>query len=92
MSGTRARNQALGIGTVVFVLVLVILALTWVKSASDTKIQPCSTATAFDDVNGGSCEEATKRHELALAGSVAVAFVGGMTVYSVTGRRLGATF
>ncbi len=91
MSGTAARRQALGLGMVVFVLALVLLALTWVKSASDAKVQSCSPSVVAID-NVGSCEEATRAHELALAGSATVAFVAGMGVYSVAGRKLGATF
>jgi hypothetical protein len=91
MSGPKAKSQALGVGLVVFVLVLVVLALTWVKNTSDTKVEWCSPSVVGID-NVGSCEKATRGHELALAGSVAVAFVAGMTVYSVTGRKLGTTF
>ena len=71
---------------VVFVAVVAVLTVTWIRPSYDERSAACSSAS---DVNGGPCEGAVGESEISLAGTFGAALGVSVAAYSVLTRRAG---
>lgn len=85
-SDARPRLIAWFASALVFVMVAVLLTVTWVRPSFDERSAKCVSA---GDVNGGPCEDVVNASEISLGGTFGAALVVSMAEYSILVRRAG---